>query len=72
MRDAVLDAAERIARHPQSGTVREDLAPLPIRFVPLPRFRYVIVYETRPQDRPVILRIVHGAMDLPEVLSRMG
>lgn len=70
LRDAVLGAAERIGRHPESGVVREDLAPLPVRFVALPRFRYVIVYEARPQERPVILRIVHGAMDLPEVLGR--
>lgn len=67
-----MGAAERIGRHPGVGTVHEALAPLPIRFLPLPRYRYVLVYEARPDARPVILRVVHGAMDLPETLKDLG
>lgn len=71
-RDAVMGAAERIGRHPGVGTAHEELAPLPIRFLPLPRYRYVLVYEARLSERPVILRVVHGAMDLPEALKDLG
>ncbi|MCZ8149736.1 MAG: type II toxin-antitoxin system RelE/ParE family toxin [Roseomonas sp.] len=69
LRDAVIQAAQRIARHPDIGVVRDELAPLPVRFVPLPRYRYALVYESRQGGLPVILRVVHGAMDLPEVLA---
>ena len=69
LRDAVVQASPRIARHPDIGVVRDGLVPLPVRFVPLPRYRYAQVYETRPGVLPVILRVVHGAMDLPEVLA---
>lgn len=64
-------AAQRIARHPELGVVRRDLAPPPIRFVALPRYRYVLVYETREAALPVILRVLHGAMDLPDVLTSL-
>jgi len=71
LRDAVVLAAQRIARYPELGVVRHDLAPHPIRFVALPRYRYVLVYETREAALPVILRVLHGAMDLPEVLTAL-
>lgn len=64
-------AAQRIARHPEHGVVRRDLAPPTIRFVPLPRYRYVLVYETRAAGVPVILRVLHGAMDLPDALTAL-
>jgi len=68
-RDAVIQAAQRIAQFPEIGAAREELAPLPVRFLALPRYRYALVYEARPHAPPVILRVVHGARDLPALLA---
>jgi toxin ParE1/3/4 len=64
---ALAQIAARIAEYPQSGTLRPDLATEPYRFATLTGFPYVIVYNT---DRkpPLILRVLHGARDLPELL----
>jgi len=67
LRNAIINAAERIGTHPNLGVVRPDLARGPYRFLTLTGFPYVVVYnsERRP---PLIVRVVHGARDLPEVL----
>jgi toxin ParE1/3/4 len=65
-RDAVRGAAERIG-HPRIGSLRPDLAREPYRFVILTGFSYVIVYNAD-RSPPLIVRISHGARDLPEVL----
>ena len=67
LRDALIQAAERIGAHPQLGVSRPDLAREPYRFLAPTGFPYVIVYnaERRP---PLIARVVHGARDLPELL----
>lgn len=67
LRDAIVNAAERIGMHPHLGVARADLAREPYRFLTLTGFPYVVVYnsERRP---PLIVRIVHGARDLPEAL----
>ena len=67
LRDGVVKAAERIGEHHQVGTLRLALAEEPYRFVMLTGFPYVIVYNS---DRrpPLIVRILHGACDLPELL----
>jgi toxin ParE1/3/4 len=56
-----------LGKHPQGGVVKPVLADLPIRFLMLTGFPYVIVYDA---DRkpPLILRVLHSARDLPEVL----
>jgi toxin ParE1/3/4 len=69
--DAVLKAAERIGQHPKIGVLRPDLTTTDrYRFVVLTGFRYLIV---RAADRnpPVIVRIVHGARDLPRLLRNL-
>ena len=68
MRDAVEHAAERIGEHPAIGVLRPELADEPHRFLTLAGFPYLIVYNAvrRP---PLIVRILHGARDLPEVLK---
>jgi toxin ParE1/3/4 len=66
-RDAVARAAERIGEHPQHGMLRPDLADEPYRFLVLTGFPYLIVYNAARRP-PLILRILHGARDLPEVL----
>jgi len=67
LRDAVARAADRIGAHPRIGVSRPDIADEPYRFVVLTGFPYLIVYNAvrRP---PLILRILHGARDLPELL----
>lgn len=66
-RSAIVAAARRIGSFPNIGTERFDLAPPPARFLPVQGFPYLIIYDA---DRtpPLILRIIHGARDLPNVL----
>ena len=67
LRDAVVGAARRIGEHPALGVERPDLADPPVRFLPLTGFSYVMVYDA---DRrpPLVLRVLHAARDLPELL----
>ena len=70
LRQAVLKAAERIDAHPEIGTLRPDLADPPIRFIPLTGFPYLVVYDPT-QSPALILRVFHGARDLPTVLRSL-
>lgn len=65
---AVQAAARSIGEHPYSGVPRPELAEPDIRFLVLRGYPYLAVYnaEARP---PRILRVLHGARDLPEVLQ---
>jgi toxin ParE1/3/4 len=67
LRRAVDDAAMRIARHPELGRSRPNIASMSFRFLTLTGFPYIVFYnaDRRP---PRILRILHGARDLPELL----
>src|SRR5208283_5412421 len=67
LRQAVVNAAERIGEHPHVGKVRPELAGSRYRFVALTGFPYIIVYNAERQP-PLIARILHGARNLPEVL----
>lgn len=67
LRDEVEVAAERIAEHPRIGYLRPELAGEPYRFLTLTGFPYLIVYNCE-RAPPFIVRIVHGARDLPDVL----
>lgn len=67
-RDTVNEALTMIGRHPEIGPERLDLAPPPIRFWTLRRFPYVMAYNAG-RDPPSVLRVVHGARDLPELFS---
>jgi toxin ParE1/3/4 len=69
--EAVLEAAERIGEHPKIGVVRTDLTVTDrYRFVVLSGFSYLVVYAAD-RNPPVIVRIVHGARDLPRVLRNL-
>jgi len=69
--NAVLRAAERIGEHPLTGVRRPDLtASARYRFVVLTGYPYLIVYAAD-RDPPVIVRIVHGARDLPRLLRNL-
>ncbi len=49
--------------------MRKDVTPLPLRFwVVHPYSNYLIVYD--PERKPLqVIRILHGARDLPSVLT---
>jgi toxin ParE1/3/4 len=66
-RETVAMAARRLANYPESGVLRPELAGPPYRFAALSGFPFLIVYNS---DRkpPLILRVLHGARDLPELL----
>jgi toxin ParE1/3/4 len=66
-RGAVASGARRLSEHAEIGFERPELADPPVRFLSLTGFPYLIVYDA---DRrpPLILRVLHGARDLPQVL----
>ena len=66
-RNAVANAARRLGDNPEIGVVKTELADPPVRFLMLTGFSHVIVYDA---DRrpPLILRVLHGAREMPEVL----
>ncbi len=66
-RDALDSALILIADHPLIGPGRPEITTQPIRFFSLRGFPYVIVYDPDPTP-PLILRILHGARDLPDLL----
>ncbi len=72
-RGAIDEALTLIGRHAEIGAERLELASPPIRFWTLRRFPYVLAYNAS-RAPPRILRVVHGARDLPEVFSglRLG
>jgi toxin ParE1/3/4 len=66
--ESLAKAAQRLGRHPDIGTVHLELAEAIYRFLPLPGFPHIIVYNAARRP-PLILRVLHGARDLPELLS---
>jgi toxin ParE1/3/4 len=71
LRDAVRMATINLGEFPLSGQERPELSPPPARFLMLSGFSYVIVYDAQ-QKPPVVLRILHGARDLPELLEGLS
>lgn len=69
-REALQGVARLIGEHPLVGHARPDLAREPYRFCVIRGFPYVVAYDPTPA-RPVIVRVVHGARDLPEVLGEL-
>lgn len=68
MREAAIRAARMIGAHREIGQARSEPALRHIRFLLLRGFPYVLVYDAR-TDLPRILRVLHGARDLPEALT---
>ena len=68
LRDAVVRAAAQIGRHPQCGTERPDLADPPRRFLVLTGFPHIIA-DNAATKPPLVIRILHGARDLPTALE---
>jgi toxin ParE1/3/4 len=67
-RDAVRTTAARIGAYARIGSLRPDLTDRRYRFVALTGFPYVIVYNAE-HEPPLIVRILHGARNLPELLK---
>lgn len=62
---AIETAMARLAEHPKLGHVRRDLTSRPYWFWSV--YSYLIVYQ--PAPAPIqIIRVLHGARDLPELL----
>ncbi|MBF0342169.1 MAG: type II toxin-antitoxin system RelE/ParE family toxin [Magnetococcales bacterium] len=70
LKNAVHQATRNLGEHPFSGRERTDLASPPVRFLPLAVFPYVIVYDASMKP-PLVLRFLHGARDLPELLREV-
>jgi plasmid stabilization system protein ParE len=65
---AICAACDLLAATPLGGHVRKDLSGLPVRFWPVQPYRkYLVVYD--PLARPIkVVRILHGARNVPAVL----
>jgi len=66
---AVFRACDFLADSPRAGQQRTDLTHLPVRFwLVQPYANYLLVYD--PSKEPLrIIRVLHGARDLPSVLT---
>jgi len=69
-RKSIEVAARRLGEHPNIGTVKAELADPPVRFLVVSGFPYLIVYDSELVP-PLVLRVLHGARDLPDVLRDM-
>jgi toxin ParE1/3/4 len=70
LRVAVQKMAKILGEHPHSGRERSDIAPPPVRFMALPGYPHIIIYDAA-LNPPMILRVMHGARDLPELLENL-
>jgi toxin ParE1/3/4 len=67
---AVMVVARRIGDFPDIGVERPQVASPPYRFAAIPGFPHVAVYEAALRP-PVIMRILHGARDLQDILRAL-
>lgn len=67
--EAIHGACALVADSPELGRVRKELTDLPVRFwLVQPYQNHFIVYD--PRTKPLhIVRILHGARNLPFILS---
>jgi toxin ParE1/3/4 len=70
LRGAVQKVALMLGNHQNSGRERLDIASPPIRFLALSGFPYIIVYDAA-SNPPLVLRVLHGARDLPELFDNL-
>jgi len=67
LRNAIAKAGRHIAEHPRIAPARLELADESIRFLTLTGYPYLLVYDAG-RVPPLILRVLHGARDIPAVL----
>lgn len=66
-RMALEQLAIAIDHHPEIGDLKPHIASPPTRFLPIRGYPHVAVF-TPERDPPLILRVLHGARDLPDLL----
>jgi toxin ParE1/3/4 len=68
--DALATAYAHISRHPATGSPRygRKLNLPGLRSWPLSRYPYLVFYLDMPQEIDIV-RVLHGAMDIPEWLD---
>lgn len=71
LRDAAIDAAGRIGEYPQIGKERPDLVDPSVRLLALTGFPYLMVYDGQARP-PLVLRVLHGARDLPDIFAELS
>lgn len=64
-------AANRIVARPALARVRLTLAPSRYRFWLMRGFPYLLVLDTE-RSPPLVVRFIHQARDLPDVLDDLG
>ncbi|MBF0587733.1 MAG: type II toxin-antitoxin system RelE/ParE family toxin [Magnetococcales bacterium] len=62
------DALGRLGDYPEIGFTREELADPPVQFLSMAGSPYILVYDADERP-PLVLRVLHGARDLPELLQ---
>ncbi|MBF0310647.1 MAG: type II toxin-antitoxin system RelE/ParE family toxin [Magnetococcales bacterium] len=67
-RIAIDKATLLLGAHPRAGRERSELIDSPARVLFLTNFPYVLVYDAETVP-PLVLRILHGARDLPELMG---
>ena len=66
VRQAIHDAASRLAGMPEMGHTREDLTRRPVKFWSV--FSYLLVYD--PESKPLtVIAVLHGARDVEQLLK---
>ena len=68
-RKSFIERTNALTRQPRLGAVDEDLGPGRRRLVVSP---YLVVYELATPNEVAILRIIHGARDLPALFGDKG
>ena len=71
LRDAIRAAARRIGDFPGIGVTRPDLAPERFRFLVIPVFEYLMVYQAHGLPRARIIRILSGRRQLEALLASL-
>lgn len=69
--DAIMALAQRLGEIPEMGLERSEIVGFPYRFVSVRGFSHLVVYDAE-QRPPLIMRIVHGAQDLPATLRDLS
>jgi len=64
---SIINAAEIIGERPNIGRQRPDITSKEMHFFILRGFPYTIVYKADRQP-PYIIRVLHSAHDLPDIL----
>lgn len=71
LRAAIRSAARRIGEFPAIGVTRPDLAPERYRFLVIPQFEYLVVYQAEGLARARIMRILYGRRHLETILANL-